>query len=175
MGNWVADVVRAGPPEADFGIVNSGGLRADMDEGEVTFGEVYDVMPFDNRLIHVFVTGAALRCVLELGVSGDHGVVQVSGLRFAFDYDRPQGERIVGSVIDDGTGQPIDPAVTYRVAVPNFLAEGGDGFAPFAAAEQERQDDLIRDLMVAALRQHSPIEPPAPAVERRMTSTGKAP
>jgi len=175
MGNWVAEVVRAGPPEADFGIVNSGGLRADIDEGEVTFGEVYDVMPFDNRLIHVLVTGAALREVLELGVSGDHGVVQVSGLRFAFDYDLPQGERIVGSVIDDGTALPLDPAKTYRVAVPDFLAEGGDGFAPFAAAEQERQDDLIRDMMVTALRQHSPIEPPAPATERRMTSTGKAP
>jgi 5'-nucleotidase len=175
MGDWVADVVRAGPPAADFGIVNSGGLRADLDEGEVTFGEVYDVMPFDNRLVHVRVTGAALREVLEIGVSGEHGVVQVSGLSFAFDYDREPGERIVGEVIDAGTGEPLEPARIYRVAVPDFLAEGGDGFVPLAAAGHERQDALIRDLLVAALRQGSPIDPPRPAEEGRMRSTGKAP
>jgi len=175
MGNWVADVVRAGPPVADFGIVNSGGLRADIDEGDVTFGEVYDVMPFDNRLVHVLVTGTALREVLELGVSGDHGVVQVSGLVFSFDYDRPAGERIIGEVMDTRTGRPIEQTRTYRVAVPDFLADGGDGFAPFAAAERERQDDLIRDLMVTWLTQHRPLTPPVPAEERRMVSTGKAP
>ena len=141
----------------------------------MTFGEVYDVMPFDNRLVHVFVTGTALREVLELGVSGDHGVVQVSGLVFSFDYDRPAGERIVGEVMDARTGQPVEPTRSYRVAVPDFLADGGDGFAPFAAAERERQDDLVRDLMVTWLTQHRPLTPPAPAEERRMVSTGKAP
>jgi 5'-nucleotidase len=175
MGNWVADVVRAGPPAADFGIVNSGGLRADIDEGEVTFGEVFDVMPFDNRLVHVLVTGAALREVLEMGVTGKHGVVQVSGLRFEFDYDRPAGERILGDVIDAATDRPLLPTKLYRVAVPDFLAEGGDGFVPFAEAKHERQDALIRDLMVTWLRQRGPLAPPRASEERRMPSRGTAP
>jgi 5'-nucleotidase len=173
MGNWAADVLRE--TGADFGLTNSGGLRADLDAGEITFGEIYDVMPFDNRLVHVTITGAALLEVLELGVGGHHGVIQVAGLRFAFDYDRPGGARIVGDVIDTATGLPIVLDRSYVVAVPDFLAEGGDGFKPLTEGKHAKKDALVRDLMVDWLRANRPFDPPDPKTERRMVSTGKAP
>ncbi|MHC4472028.1 MAG: bifunctional metallophosphatase/5'-nucleotidase [Planctomycetota bacterium] len=172
MGDWVADVLRAGPPEADLALVNSGGLRADLDAGPVTFGDVYEVMPFDNRVVRVRMTGAQVRETLETGVSGHHGVIQVSGLAFEFDYDRPEGERILSEVLDARTGSPLDPEGAYIVAVPDFLADGGDDFVLLPDLPQERDDVLVRDLLVRWLRKHRPLTPPDPSVERRMVSHG---
>jgi 2',3'-cyclic-nucleotide 2'-phosphodiesterase (5'-nucleotidase family) len=175
MGDWVADVLRAGPPGADFALVNSGGLRADIDEGPITFGEVYEVMPFDNEVVRVTMTGADIRDTLETGVSGHHGVIQVSGLAFAFDYDLPEGSRIVGPILDARTMVPLDPARAYVVAVPDFLADGGDDFALLPDLPQERDGVLVRDLLVSWLKRHRPLVPPDPDVEVRMVSSGTPP
>jgi len=168
MGDWVADVLRAAPPGSDFGLVNSGGLRADLPPGEVTFGDVYRVMPFDNRLVHLLVTGAEVRETLEQGITGHHGIVQVSGLRFRFDDDLPEGARIVGPVIDDATGAPLDPGRLYRIAVPDFLADGGDEFTTLAARPREATGPLVRALLAGDLKRRRPLVPPDPAAERRI-------
>ncbi len=175
MGDWVTDIMRAYDPSIDFALTNSGGLRADIDAGEITFGEVYEAQPFDNTLVIVELDGNEVRQVLEEGITGDHGVVQVSGLEFTFDYDAPAGSRIIGDVIDLSTGLPLDPAATYYVAVNDFMASGGDDYLTLAANPQTNTYVLVRDLVVDWVKANSPFTPPDPAVEQRITAYGTPP
>jgi len=175
MGDWVTDIMRAYDPSIDFALTNSGGLRVDLDAGTITFGEIYEVLPFDNTLVVVELDGNEVRQVLEEGITGDHGVVQVSGLRFTFDYDATVGSRIVGDVIDLSTGLPLDPATTYYVAVNDFMASGGDEYFTLAANPQTNTYVLVRDIVVDWVKANSPFTPPDPAVEGRITALGTPP
>jgi len=175
MGDWVTDIMRAYDPGIDFALTNSGGLRADIDAGPITFGEVFEAQPFDNTLVIVELDGNEVRQVLEEGITGDHGVVQVSGLQFTFDYDAPVGNRIVGNVIDLSTGLPLVPATTYYVAVNDFMAAGGDEYDTLAANPQTNTYVLVRDIVVDWCKANSPFTPPDPAVEQRITALGTPP
>jgi len=175
MGDWITDIMRAYDSNIDFAFTNSGGLRADIDAGPITFGEVFEAQPFDNTLVTVELTGNEVIQVLEEGITGDHGVVQVSGLQFAFDYDAPVGNRITGDVIDLSTGLPLDPSATYYVATNDFMAVGGDDYTTLAANPQVNSYVLVRDLVVDWVKANSPFTPPDPAVEQRITITGTPP
>jgi len=124
LGSLVADAMRA-EVKADVAMQNSGGLRADLAEGEVTRGAIYEVMPFDNTLVTMELTGDQLRNVLEEGLAYGR-VPQISGIKFSFDMSREKGRRLV--TITQADGQPIDPTRRYRVVVNNFMAGGGDNY-----------------------------------------------
>jgi 2',3'-cyclic-nucleotide 2'-phosphodiesterase (5'-nucleotidase family) len=177
MGDWVTDIMRAYEyaPGIDFAFTNSGGLREDIDAGEITFGEIFEAIPFDNTLVVVELDGNEVRQVLEEGITGDHGVIQVSGLQFTFDYDAPVGSRIIGDVIDLSTGLPLDPATTYNVAVNDFMAAGGDEYLTLAANPQVNTYALVRDIVVTWTQTYSPFTPPDPAIEQRITALGTPP
>jgi 2',3'-cyclic-nucleotide 2'-phosphodiesterase (5'-nucleotidase family) len=165
MGDWVTDIMRAYDPSIDFAFTNSGGLRVDIDAGEITYGEVYEALPFDNTLVVVELDGNEVRQVLEEGITGDHGVVQVSGLQFTFDYDADPGSRIVGE----------DPGTTYFVAVNDFMAGGGDEYFTLAANPQTNTYALVREIVVDWVKANSPFTPPDPAIEQRITAFGTPP
>ncbi|HKT85681.1 MAG TPA: bifunctional metallophosphatase/5'-nucleotidase [Novosphingobium sp.] len=119
---------------ARIAFTNPFGIRAPIDPGPggvVTFGQVYAVLPFNNNLVTMTLTGAQVRAVIEEGLD-DTGPRQAlassAGLRFSFDMRRMAGSRVVSLTLE---GKPIDPAADYRVTVVNFLAEGGDGFSTF--------------------------------------------
>lgn len=80
MGNFVADSMRTYLPDVDFAFQNAGGLRADIDEGPITLEEIYAVLPFNNTLVTMELTGAQVMQVLEEGANSQYGTVQVSGL-----------------------------------------------------------------------------------------------
>jgi 2',3'-cyclic-nucleotide 2'-phosphodiesterase/3'-nucleotidase len=125
VGNLVTDAMRAAV-NADIALQNSGGLRADLDEGVVTKGDVFEVMPFENTIVTMDLTGAEVRRALEEGLRFER-VTQVSGLRYTFALDRPDFERVSSLTLADGT--PLDSARTFKVAVNNFMAEGGDDYS----------------------------------------------
>ena len=175
MGDWVTDIMRAYDPGIDFALTNSGGLRADIDAGPITFGEVFEAIPFDNTLVVVELDGGEVRQVLEEGITGEHGVVQVSGLQFTFDYDALVGSRIVGDVVDLSTSAPLDPTTTYYVAVNDFMANGGDDYDTLPANPQTNTYVLVRDIVVDWVKANSPFTPPDPAVEQRITALGTPP
>lgn len=137
LGNLIADsqLEATRSAGAQIAFINPFGIRAPIDpgpNGEVTFGQVYAVLPFNNNLVTMTLTGAQLRAVIEEGLD-DAGPQQAlapsAGLRFSFDMRRPSGSRVVSLTLG---GKPIDAAASYRVTVVNFLAEGGDGFTTFA-------------------------------------------
>ncbi|MCZ4367813.1 bifunctional metallophosphatase/5'-nucleotidase [Sulfitobacter dubius] len=137
MGNLVADAMldRVKDQGIDVAIANSGGLRASIDAGEVTMGEVLTVLPFQNTLSTFQVTGAQLIEALENGVSQHEEQAgrfpQVAGMSFAFDPKAEAGSRISDVMV---AGEPIDLQKTYGAVSNNYVRNGGDGYAMFKDA-----------------------------------------
>jgi 5'-nucleotidase/UDP-sugar diphosphatase len=165
MGNFVADSMRTYLPDVDFAFQNAGGLRADIDEGPITLEEIYAVLPFNNTLVTMELTGAQVKQVLEEGANSQYGTVQVSGLTWAYDADAPFGNRVTRVTLPDGT--LIDPNATYKIATNNFMATGGDQFTTLTQGQNttDTQINLV-DAVVRYLEENSPVDP---QVEGRLT------
>ncbi len=126
-------------------IQNGGGLRASIDAGEVTMGEVLTVLPFQNTLSTFQLKGSDVIAALENGVSqveeGAGRFPQVAGLKYTFSKSKPAGERISGvQVMDNGEWAPIDPEKVYGVVSNNYMRGGGDGYKIFASAGMNAYD-----------------------------------
>ena len=142
MGNLVADAMldRVKDQGVTVALANSGGLRASIDAGEVTMGEVLTVLPFQNTLSTFEISGATLKDALENSVSQVEEVagrfLQVAGIKYVWDPAAAAGSRIVSVEVQgtDGTWAPLDPAATYLAVSNNFVRNGGDGFAMFVDA-----------------------------------------
>lgn len=137
MGNLVADAMldRVASQGVTIAIANSGGLRASIDAGPVTMGEVYTVLPFQNTLSTFEVTGEVMIAALENGVSEIEEVAgrfpQVAGMTFTVDPAAEVGARISDVMVGDAA---IDPAATYSVVSNNYVRGGGDGYKMFRDA-----------------------------------------
>jgi len=116
-------------------IQNGGGVRASIDAGPVTMGEVYTVLPFQNTLSTFEVTGAVIVEALENGVSqveeGAGRFPQVAGMSFAFDASAEAGSRVSDVMVG---GEAIDLEAVYGVVSNNYVRNGGDGYAMFKDA-----------------------------------------
>jgi len=143
MGNLVADAMldRVREQGAEIAIANGGGLRASIDAGEVTMGEVLTVLPFQNTLSTFEVTGEIILAALENGVSqieeGAGRFPQVAGMSFAFDPSQPAGSRISDVMVG---GVPLDPDRTYQVVTNNYVRNGGDGYKMFMGDDKNAYD-----------------------------------
>ncbi|SIO44402.1 5'-nucleotidase [Rhodovulum sp. ES.010] len=142
MGNLVADAMldRVRDQGIRIAIQNSGGLRASIDAGPVTMGEVLTVLPFQNTLSTFFVSGRTIIDALENGLSqveeGAGRFPQVAGLRVTWDPAAPPGSRVGDVAVQGGDGwHPLDPAATYGVVSNNYVRNGGDGYDMFLSAE----------------------------------------
>ncbi len=143
IGNLVADAMlaAAAPQGVAIALQIGGGLRASVDAGEVTMGEVLTVLPFQNTLSIFEVRGDVLVAALENGVSQVEETAgrfpQVAGLRFTWDPSVAAGEgRVVAVEVAEGDGfAPLDPQALYRVATNNYLRQGGDGYRMLAEVE----------------------------------------
>lgn len=152
LGNLVADALRAGAA-ADFGFINTTGIRAPLPAGVVTYEQLFLVHPFGNRVVRVSLTGAQLRQVIEHSFraedrDGPNG--HLSGLVVEYDMSRPRGSRVVS--LRTTAGRAIQPAARYTLAVPDFLAQGGSGYAMLAALPHEDAGWVDVDNLVHYLR-----------------------
>ncbi|MEO1103822.1 MAG: 5'-nucleotidase C-terminal domain-containing protein, partial [Pseudomonadota bacterium] len=136
MGNLVTDAMldRVAGQGVSIAIQNGGGLRASIDAGEITMGDVLTVLPFQNTLATFELSGQGVVAALENGVSavqeGGGRFPQVAGLRYTADLSvEPMGGRIQTVEVKSGDGwAPIDPNATYKVVSNNFMRRGGDGY-----------------------------------------------
>ncbi|MFD3650284.1 bifunctional metallophosphatase/5'-nucleotidase [Streptomyces cyaneofuscatus] len=182
LGNVIADAQLEGLAPADKGgaevaFMNPGGIRADLvhkasgseGDGVVTYGEAFTVQPFTNMMNVVDLTGAQLVTALQQQVSGPNEaspkILQVSkGLTYTLDLTKTGAARVVTDSIKLN-GAAIDPARTYRVAMNEFLAGGGDGFPALGQGTNKLVGASDLDLFNAYLAAHStaaaPLAPPA--------------
>ena len=168
LGAFVADVLRE-VTGADIGMTNAGGLRADLPEGEVTNGDVYDALPFVNSLVVCEMSGRQIREVLEQGFSLERGMIQVSGLRAVYDLRRPIGQRLVEA---QSNGQPLDDAKSYRVATNSFIAQGGDLYQTFLQTRQRDAGGLLSEVVMEYLKKNGVAS--APKMGRLVAATTTA-
>ncbi len=176
LGNLVANSLRETLAAeerggADIGVVNPGGLRADLrmkgTDGTITYAEANAVLPFVNNLWTTNLTGAQFKTMLEQqwqtnpdGSIPSRPYLQLGlseNVTYTYDESRALGDRITSITIDS---QPIDPAATYTIGTFSFLAQGGDNFRVFNSATGTRDSGLIdRDAWVSYLQKHQDLKP----------------
>ena len=142
MGNLVADAMlgRVRDRGIEVALMNGGGIRASLDAGPVTMGEILTILPFGNTLSTFRISGATLLAALENGVSrveeGAGRFPQVAGLAYSFDPAGAPGARVLDVRIAGPEGfAPLEPDRLYGVVSNNYLRNGGDGYAMLADAE----------------------------------------
>lgn len=128
---------------------NGGGIRASINQGPITVGEVITVLPFNNTLATMEVTGAELKAAFEISLSQypaeNGGFLHVSGGKVVYDMTKPSKQRIVSISYLNETGKYVEVQddVKYTIATNAFTAKGGDGYDVFAKAYAEgRVTDL---------------------------------
>lgn len=165
LGNLIADAQRS-TMDTDFAFMNPGGIRADIDAGEVTWGELYTVQPFNNDLVKMTLTGEQIRQLLnqQWGVDRTR-FLQISGLKYTWDSTKPAGQRVADITFPDGT--PLDQSASYTVTVNSFIADGGDNFTVLKEGTNREVGPVDLDALVNYVKQ---IEQPFSAkIEGRIT------
>jgi 5'-nucleotidase len=149
LGNLVADTIRAAT-SADIGLTNGGGLRADLPAGELKYGDLFQALPFDNRLATMTITGAAFRDLLTRNFSHDKGILSVSGIKV--EAHCAAGKLIIEGTLADGSKLSDDKP--YKIGTTDFLANGGDDFGPTVASRAPLFLDTapIRDVVAEVLK-----------------------
>jgi 5'-nucleotidase len=198
LANLTSDALRSGAGgglAADFAFQNSGGLRIpEIPAGPITFGQIFDLVPFDNQQVVVTLKAADVRNALEAVLHVGKGPLRVSGMRYVLDWEKYVGKdadaknlpwgALVTRVVDD-KGQPICETKSctatacesvcsdkmYKVAVTDFLANGGDGLGMLKDAPRQVGSVLARDMIVAYVKERSPLT----AEALGSISTGKEP
>ena len=161
LGRLIADAQRSAG-RADVAIMNNGGIRADLTEGAITWGNVYQVQPFQNRLQRLTVNGSTLQDALEHCVAGsDHAPdCHIAGVEVWYDARKPAGQRISRTRLPNGKG--IDKNRTYTLVVSDFMATGGSGFGMLAGSPREDIDVVDLDALIRYLGVlPAPVEAPA--------------
>jgi 2',3'-cyclic-nucleotide 2'-phosphodiesterase / 3'-nucleotidase / 5'-nucleotidase len=152
LGNLIADgmlaAARAAGTNAVIALQNGGGIRASINEGPITQGEVLTVLPFNNDLVTVTLTGQELLEALENGVSKvpalDGRFPHVAGMRFIYDSTKPENQRVLRVEVKTAGGYaPLDLNAQYEVATNVFTAKGGDFYGSMAKAYNEGRVKLL--------------------------------
>lgn len=166
LGYWVADEMRRRASEATgsevaFAFTNRGGLRANLRAGMLKVGDIFELMPFENELVVVELTGAEVIKVVESGVLR-RGGEPVSGVKVGVAGSAEQ-PRITVTWAD---GRPIDPTATVKAASTDYLVGGGDGYRslrdgrrPFTTGLLLRQ--ILLDACADLAKRKEPLLPPA--------------
>jgi 5'-nucleotidase len=142
LGNLFADALRSAA-KTDFAIMNAGGIRADIEAGPITYGEIFRASPFDNTIVTIRASGKQIRNILRVAESGIRGFPPVSGMALKLihpDVDAPSND-----LNDDGKTDPweinrlvevrlpggelLDDRKEYTLATIDFLVLGGDDWA----------------------------------------------
>lgn len=177
IGNFIADAYRDAA-KADVAMVNGGSIRADLtyNPGILTKRDVLSMLPFNNPIVKVELTGKLLREILEHGVArsgaGEDNepgrFPQISGMSFKFDTTKPAGSRVTEILVG---GKPLDENKTYTLATSDFLvSRGGDGYVMFKNAKSLTNAETApkdSDVFEQAIKS-SPDSTIAPKLENRI-------
>lgn len=150
VGDFICDAMRF-TTGCDIAMQNPGGVRADLPAGEITRGAIYEIMPFDNTIVTLEITGAEVKRAIEQALKYDR-ITQVSGVRYTVDSKQPAMSRVTAITLADGS--PLDDAKVYKVAVNNFMSTGGDNYDALGGGRNRNDTGMvIRGAMEAYVRE----------------------
>ena len=185
MGNMIADAIiwATAAEGTQIAFHNGGGTRASISAGDVSLGNVLEVLPFGNTIATFELKGEYVWAALENGVSraenpeneGTGRFSQVGGLRFTWNPNQPAGSRVISADVKnaDGTYTPLDMNAMYKVAANNFIRTGGDDYSMFDE-QAVNAYDFGPTLATAVADYITTFSPVAPAVEGRITKSTEA-
>jgi 5'-nucleotidase/UDP-sugar diphosphatase len=159
FGNLITDAfVEYGRQQGwntDVAFYNMAGVRASLPAGQLTFGQLYEALPFSNTVVNVDLTGENLREIIDRAVCVT-GRLHMSGVvvSYRFDAGTPSCARTITVA-----GAPLDPARTYHVATIDYLLLGGDGHTTFKRGTNVVYGDVEVDVVAAYITAHSPVSP----------------
>ncbi len=164
MGDIVTDSMRHATG-ADVAFTNSGGIRDEIRPGKITYGDVFKVIPFDNGIVTMDLTGEQLKGVMEESAKRTRGTIEVSGMKMDIDPRKPKGQRCSNIMVN---GKPLDLKKTYRVATADFLAGGSNGYTDLTQGKNVKDEHIvIREGLNDYIKQHGPFTEANARVEGR--------
>jgi 2',3'-cyclic-nucleotide 2'-phosphodiesterase (5'-nucleotidase family) len=153
MLNWATDALLAmarkySPDPVDVAVVNIGGMRCSWGQGDITLRHVFELMPFDNELVVLTLTGQDLLDLCKVfAITGGEGA---AGMQITVKGD--EIKVLVGE-------KPIDPAATYKVATSDYLSQGNDRMEPLKnSTSLWKSDRKIRDLYIEYIQENKIVE-----------------
>jgi len=153
LGNYISDAllsyIQSKKENAQIFISNSGGLRGIMPKGDVTIGDIYEILPFENELVILTVNGTQLQSLFKI-IAERKNICQ-AGMQLELDR---KGKLISGQI----AGKPIDLTKTYNVLTSDYLANGGDNMGFLVGAYKKTLSLKLRDAMIEYLKINSTIE-----------------
>jgi 5'-nucleotidase len=179
LGNLFADLIRAAavPTPTTVALMNGGGLRADLPEGDLDYGALYEAFPFDNKLAVAKLRAADLRGLLAHHFRGGGGILSISGVTVAVRCRPGQGSEL-SVELRGPDGRILKDADTVQLVASDFMLTGGDDFwGSVAPPKIDVKDTLVRDALVAqlaarkAVRESDVLDPKRP----RLVYPGKRP
>jgi len=157
LGEWTCDVMRE-KAGVQIAMTNGGGLRTEVPAGNITAGKLYEVMPFDNTLYTMKLSGADVKANIEHGIMNDEiGWVQISGVKVIYDENAEAGNRIVSMTLTDGT--PVEMDEYYTVVTNDFMATGGDNYDFSNALDTMNTYIPVRDAMMEEVEKAGVLSP----------------
>ena len=166
LGNLITDAMRD-VSGADVAITNGGGIRASIDKGDITMGEILTSFPFTNYPVKLEVTGKTILEALEYGVDkapeSAGKFPHVSGMTFKYDPKQAPGSRVFDVMVGK---EALDLNKTYTLATNDFMAVGGDGYEMFKSAKKLSEYPLLSEVLANYIEKQKVI---SPSVEGRIT------
>src|SRR6056297_318942 len=154
LGNLITDAM-VDFTGADLALTNGGGIRASIEAGEITVGDVITVLPFGNYVVTIDVTGAELLEALEHGYSAYPESLgafpHISGMNVVIDPSQEVGSRVVEVMVK---GEELDMEASYSLATNDFLAAGGDGYAMFGDNELSALYPGLDEILIEYIREY---------------------
>ncbi len=190
LGNLMTDSMRAYYEQADIAVINTGGIRIDVPKGDLYRETLNALMPFDNYLQLVELSGADVVRMLKLASTMKHGTTQVAGIQYAVEENCKNPDDINGdgnienwenNCLCEGTlinGSPIDYDKKYKLAISDFMLKGGDDHAGcFNSAQLLDAGPIVKEVILEYVKKQQAcfsaealVNPQAPRIT--MTSCG---
>jgi len=159
LGNLIADAQRAAAAGTDFALMNNGGIRRDLPAGQLTYSDLFELHPFGNSIMRVWITGEQLKVVMERAVVSGRPSFHISGLTVRYDSRKPSGSRVLQ--MRKTNGALVQPRRTYVLALGDFLQTGGEGLALLRTLPARRTGKTDLEAMIAYLgRLRQPVAAP---------------
>jgi 5'-nucleotidase/UDP-sugar diphosphatase len=150
--------------KTDVAFYNMAGVRASLPAGQLSFGQLYEALPFSNTVVNVDLSGENLREVIDRAACVT-GRLHMAGVVVSYRFDAGAPSCVRNLLVG---GVPLEPTRTYHVATIDYLLLGGDGHATFKRGTNVIYGDVEVDVVAAYITAHSPV---SPRVEGRLASS----